>query len=136
MRFPLGRRKEGHRIQVRILPGIVWLFPRETQDFASLLAAALIVISRKHIQLFAVNIKYRRKILRLTSKKLSNDRNIPPQFIAHPCLGDAIFCVTALVCDGLHRGKQGNFMTQQRGKGMKADQPAYVHHQRTDDLLG
>ncbi len=57
MRFSLGRRKEGHRIQVRILPGIVWLFPRETQDFASLLAAAIIVISSKHIQLFAVNIK-------------------------------------------------------------------------------
>ena len=33
-------------------------------------------------------------------------------------------------------GKHGNFMTQHRGKGMKADQPAYVHHQRTDDLLG
>ena len=57
MRFPLGRRKEGHRIQVRILPGIVWLFAWETQNLASLLAAAIIVISSKHIQLFAVNIK-------------------------------------------------------------------------------
>ena len=57
MRFPLGRRKEGHLIQVRILPGIVWLYPRETQDFASLQADAIIVISSKHIQLFAVDIK-------------------------------------------------------------------------------
>ena len=55
--FSLGRRKEGHRIQVRILPGIVWLSHRETQDFASPQAAATFVISSKHIQLFTVNIK-------------------------------------------------------------------------------
>ena len=36
-RLMLGRRKEEHRIQVRILPGITASFARETQDFASLL---------------------------------------------------------------------------------------------------
>ena len=60
--------------------------PRETQDFASLLAAAIIVISSKHIQLFAVNIKVETQNLASHEQKLSNDRNIPSQFIAHPCL--------------------------------------------------